>query len=117
MAAASGELDVDAGALPGVESITVSVVAAGCTTSSQVEAWLIPKDTADHSLDEHLVDPPSVVAHSPLAGSFSVTLSARPDVGIAWYSIALRGGAGSKLPSKRSPVLVYGEWRIGWVHS
>lgn len=115
--AASGATDIDVGAFPGVDSYTTTIAAAGCTAASQVEAWILPAATADHSVDEHLVDPPRVIAHSPAAGSFSVTLLAREQAAV-FATIALKQTSGSKSPGKRnSSAFIFGTWHVGWVHS
>ena len=115
--AASGATDVNVGAFPGVDSYTATIAAAGCTAASQVEAWILPAVTADHSVDEHLVDPPRVVAHSPASGSFSVTLIPREDAAV-FATISLKQTANSKKPGKRnSAAFIFGSWHIGWVHS
>lgn len=92
MAQASGDEDVDAGAWPGVDTFEATITSADCEATSIVEAWILPEATADHTVDEHIVDPPRVVAHTPAAGSFKVTLV---------------GGSSN----------VYGDWHIGWAHT
>ena len=45
---------------------------------SLVEAWVFPLGTADHSADEHVVDPPRVIASDIVAGT-GFTIHALPN--------------------------------------
>ena len=75
---AQGTATVDFGAHPGADLATVSVT--GQTTiasDSLAEAWLFPVATADHSVDEHLVDGPIVIATTITAG-VGFTINALP---------------------------------------
>lgn len=99
--AAAGQQAIAVGAFPGVEMYTTTITSATCTSSSNVEAWIIPKDTSDHTLDEHLADPPYVQAHSPASGSFSVTLR--------WRDAMPASG-------DLRPFRIFGSWNVGWVH-
>lgn len=54
-------------------SVTITGQAA-IGPSSSVKAWLLPVATADHSVDEHLVEPIRVLAHTITAGvGFEIT--------------------------------------------
>lgn len=101
MPAASGQQAIDVGALPGVDMFTTTITASNCTATSAVEAWILPKDTTDHSVDEHIIDAPKVVAHSPAAGSFSVTFKNNFD---------------SNNSNSAHASMIFGTWNIGWVH-
>lgn len=81
MPVGTGETTVDF--LTGLDMVTVSIARATVTAATQVEAYLFPKSTGagltDHNVDEHLVDPPSVYAHSVVAGvGFSITAVSGP---------------------------------------
>jgi hypothetical protein len=53
---AQGTANLDFGAHPGADEAFVDVTGqTGFVASSLAEAWLYPKDTADHSADEHRV--------------------------------------------------------------
>lgn len=77
MAAGTGETTVDFST--GLDVVTVSVSRATvATATTQVEAYLFPKSTGsgltDHNVDEHLIDPPRVFAHTIVDGvGFSIT--------------------------------------------
>lgn len=78
-ALASGEVVLDFGTGADVVSATVARASVNVATT-QVTAYLFPKATVEHSVDEHLVDPPLVFAHSVVTGvGFTVTAtSPRP---------------------------------------
>lgn len=65
----AGSTTIDFGVFPGSTHATVDI--AGQTSilgTSLVEAWLMPKDTADHSADEHVVSGIKIIAGPPSAG-------------------------------------------------
>lgn len=64
-----GVTTIDFGAHPGASN--ASAVVTGQTAilnTSAVDAWLIARSTADHSIDEHVVDGPLVLAGDAVAG-------------------------------------------------
>jgi len=66
---AKGTTTVDFGAHPGATEASASVTGQSSITSdSLAEAWLFPVATADHSVDEHVVDGPLVFATGVSAG-------------------------------------------------
>jgi hypothetical protein len=87
-----GEQELDVGSTR-VFDKTFTISSATCTAAKKLQAYITPKATTEHSLDEHIVDPPLVYAHSPASGSFSITLASRD----------------------RSPL--YGRYNIGWLHT
>lgn len=58
---AQGTAVLDFGTWPGKNDTTVDVAAAGVVSTSLVEAWIRPVATADHSVDEHIVETLKVV--------------------------------------------------------
>jgi len=89
-----GTTTINFGAFPGATDTTV--VIAGITgTPTQGEAYIIPVATADHSAEEHVVDPPFVMAVPPSGGNMTVYGRVKDDVG--------------------SKGMCYGLWSIGWV--
>jgi hypothetical protein len=61
---------------------TIEVARTEITGTSAIMANLAPVATSDHTIDEHLVDGPLIVAHSPVAGvGFSVSAIPRPGHG------------------------------------
>jgi hypothetical protein len=90
-----GNTEVDFGAFPGTSRATVTVTGqAGILAGSCVEAWLYPKDTTDHTVDEHIVDGPLVFAADIVAG-----------VGFTIYADASNSPDG----------VLYGKYSVGWV--
>lgn len=72
----------------GTDGVLASVTVTGqanVTTTSKIQAWIAPVSdgTVDsRSVDEHLVEPLSVFAHSPVAAT-SFIITARCDFGVA----------------------------------
>lgn len=68
-----GEGTIDFGT-SGETNVTMSVVRPEMLAGSHVEAYLFPRDTADHTVDEHIIDGPLIYAHDISAGvGFSVS--------------------------------------------
>lgn len=68
--ATTGIAELDFGAFPGSSHATVAVTGqAGIASGSLVEAWLRPVATADHTADEHMVEPLKVFAADIVAGT------------------------------------------------
>ena len=90
--ATQGTITVDFGALPGSPEANVVITGqTGISAGSLVEAWILPVASADHSADEHRVDPPRVVASDIVAGT-----------GFTIFALANAGRA-------------YGLWTVAWV--
>jgi hypothetical protein len=100
-----GTSTLNFGAFPGATDATVVVTGqAGILATSLVEAWIFPAATADHTVDEHWVDPPEVFAGSVIAGTgFTIygVIKSRVDIG----------------PQSRTVDYprVYGSWTVAWV--
>lgn len=90
---AQGTAVIDFGAYPGQGQTSVAVTGqAAILTTSACEAWIRPQDaTADHSLDEHVVENIRLTAGSIVAGT-----------GFTIYGEALVG-------------VVYGTFNVNWV--
>lgn len=99
----TGTTVINFGASPGSTDTSVAVTGqTGILAGSLVEAWVFPANTADHSIDEHLVDPPRVVAANVVAGT-----------GFTIYGFVENQANG---PFKNSnPAFVYGIWNVAWV--
>jgi hypothetical protein len=98
-------------------------------SGSLIEAWLHPKDTADHSADEHMLetikifaDPSTIVAgtsfkikgfntsqlHEPLVpfkGSTFTGAVTSAQVNPALNQMPTRGGIGTR---------IWGKWNVAW---
>lgn len=67
---AQGTALVDFGAFPGsVDAVVTITGQSGILSSSLVEAWVIPIVSQDHSVGEHYVDPPLVIAGEIVPGT------------------------------------------------
>jgi hypothetical protein len=101
--ASQGTTTIDFGAFPGKTDATIVVTGqTGILVSSLVEAWIFPVATADHSADEHLIDPPRVIAGNIVAGTgFTIYgfMNTRTDI----------NNINSGQP------MVYGLWTVAWV--
>lgn len=77
---ATGTASLDFGAYPGNSQASVAVTGQGSIVSgSLVEAWIRPAATADHTADEHILDPPHVVAANIVAATgFTIYGQAKP---------------------------------------
>ena len=90
--ATQGTAQIDFGAHPGNTNVALDITGQGSIASgAEVDAWLSPADTADHSIDEHVVDGPTIMAGNVQAG-----------VGFTIYGAAKEGRA-------------YGLWNVSWV--
>lgn len=87
-----GVTTVNFGAHPGSDVASVTVTGqTQIAASAAVDAWLLAKETPDHSVDEHLVDGPVVLAGAVVAG-----------VGLTIYAAAQNGN-------------LTGAWSVAWV--
>jgi len=93
LAGAVGTAEVDFGAWPGADIARLNITGqAGILLTSVVQAWLFPKDTADHSEDEHHVEHVTVAAGNIVAGvGFTITAQSKsPHALFGLYSVAWR---------------------------
>jgi hypothetical protein len=101
-----GTATLNFGVNPGTTD--VSLVVTGQTSilsASNVEAFIIPAATADHSIDEHWNDAPLVYAGNIVAG-----------IGFTIYGRTAGNVYGANDPSgTQGPgLLTYGAWNVGW---
>lgn len=90
--ATQGTTTVDFGSFPGAPDANVVITGqTGISAGSLVEAWILPVLSVDHSADEHLVDPPRLVAGDIVAGT-----------GFTIFAFA-------------SARRAYGKWTVAWV--
>ena len=99
---AQGITTINFGAAPGSFSATTVITGqAGIASGSAVEAWVMPTATSDHSADEHLVDPPKIMAGNIVAGT-----------GFTIYGFASDNpGAGVDASATK----LYGLYTVAWV--
>jgi hypothetical protein len=112
---ATGKTTLDFGAFPGgTEAATTITGQTGIVAGSLVEAWILPEDTVEHSSDEHLLDPPRVLACEIVAGTgFTIR-------GIYDAQFPVPGGGSRqeleerKTGPRRAPTC-HGLWSVAWV--
>lgn len=100
---AQGRTTVDFGAFPGSAQATVDVTGqSGFVVTSEVEAWIEPVATADHSVDEHKVEQIRAVASYRVDGTLTIDA-------FSTNQTLDRSGA--------EPVgtFLWGLWTVGWV--
>ena len=107
---AQGTTTVNFGTFPGATDASVNVTGQGSIlATSLVEAWVFPAATADHSVDEHWVDGPQVVAGNVVAGTgFTIYASVKPQTDAKAPTDSRRGN------SNNNP-MAYGSWTVAWV--
>lgn len=90
MTAAQGSTEVDFGAFPGDVNAVLEVTGqADIEATALVDAWLTPSDTADHSIDEHVIDGPDIFAGAVVAGvGFTIYARARSDRAYGLWSVS-----------------------------
>lgn len=100
-----GTTTINFGAFPGVTDVSVAITGqAAIIGGSLVEAWIFPTATADHSADEHWVDPPEVFAGNVVAGT-----------GFTIYGVNKKRCDVAPLSNSIDSPRVYGLWTLGWV--
>jgi hypothetical protein len=117
----TGTDTIDFGVFPGSSHTTRTIADAGVLSGSVVEAWLRPVASADHSADEHRIEPIEVSA-GDIAAGVSFVVHARyagqlyePNVPIGGRA---PGGVGRNRPTRTSwAPRAYGVWNITWRRS
>lgn len=125
--AGQGTVELDFGAFPGASDASATVTGqTGIAAGSLVEAWVYPKDTADHSADEHILETIKVAAHSIVAGTgFTITgintsqlNEPLATVGGGRAAVTTLGAmaGGLPVPSEGGKgTRLYGKFTVGWV--
>jgi hypothetical protein len=107
--ATTGTATIDFGAFPGKTDTSLAITGqAAIVAGSYVEAWIRPTATSDHTVDEHIVDAPRVVAGNISAG-----------VGFTIYAVdnANHGNRGEMYCKRTCGTTPrpYGQWTVAWV--
>ena len=115
-----GSTTLTFGAFPGTSNTSVAVTGqGGITAGSLVEAWLLPAATADHSADEHIVDPPFITAGNIVAGTgFTIYAVARDGIPVPDCTPhnSTPGDPTTQFQEHgRVAPMPYGVWNVGWV--
>jgi len=95
----SGTALLDFGAFPGNTYATVDVNSPGIVAGSAIEAWIFPAATADHSIDEHVLE------------ELTVRAAYLSNDNLRIY------GTENSMDGPRSPNghFLYGKFNVGWV--
>lgn len=117
--ATSGNALIDFGAFPGIPMTQLVVAAADISDPAAVlDAWIAPLATADHTSDEHLADPPRVLAINTTPGT-SFTIYGFP----SGRDLPVPPGTPfgqvntSQMPVGQQQLMPYGKWNVGWAFS
>ena len=109
---AQGYTTIDFGAFPGKSDVSLAITGqASIVADSLVEAWLMPKATADHSIDEHCVESIRILAGSVVAG-VGFTICAFNTSELFENPV---GGIGGKGGQVGKGTRIYGQWTVAWV--
>lgn len=132
---AQGSTTVNFGAFPGGSDASTSVASVGVLTTSLVEAWIMPVATADHSIDEHWVEPVKAVGWCEVNGTIQIRAlntnqinEPSPDnmpprfqqrhtssTAVAWAGMPLNGSEGRKMDRSSVGTRLYGQFTVAWV--
>lgn len=90
-----GQTLIDFGAFPGGSDTSIAVTGqAAIVSGSKVDAWITPIATVDHTVDDHIAEPPRIYAGNIVAG-----------VGFTIYAVC---------DNRFSDVLSFGKWTVNW---
>jgi hypothetical protein len=107
---ATGFAEIDFGAWPGSSMATLNINGqAAIAAGSVVEAWVVAKNTADHSADEHIVDPPRLICGAIVPGSGFTIYATSTENRRAPFSPLHRGQRKTAKTSR-----TYGKWALAW---
>src|SRR5947207_430098 len=111
-----GTTTVDFGAWPGSGDTSVTITGqTNIGSGSLVEAWIFPAATADHSVDEHWVDPPRVVAGNIVVGTgFTIYATSRLGPAVQQTDPYFSSDRQRPDPSYADNTH-YGVWNVAWV--
>jgi hypothetical protein len=102
-----GSGEVDFGPFPG--AATAQLVITGqdaIAATSLVQAWLTVRQTADHSADEHEIDPPTVRCGALVPGVGFTIFGGMP------HAVPSVETGGRRMPGRAA--LIYGRWSVQW---
>lgn len=110
-ASQAGQTTVNFGVAPGATDTSTTITGqTNIVAGSSVDAWIIAAPTADHSADEHWVDPPLIYAGNIIPGvGFTIYAKCNDNPGgpdPAFYELAAGNNSGG--------VNCYGAWSVAW---
>jgi hypothetical protein len=113
---AQGEASIDFGVFPGESDASVTITGqTNILSTSNIEAWIMPKTTADHSADEHMVETIRVFADKSsivVGTSFVIkgfNTSQLNETPLGWQSSGSSRAGGSGQGTR-----LYGVYNVGW---
>lgn len=119
---AQGTATLDFGVFPGASDAVVDVVATGVIVTSLVEAWINPVATADHSVDEHMVETIRVVGSYLSDGNIRIrgfnTSQLMPPLqseSVAHPGNAINQGPTNTYQVRRPVPMLVGQFTVSWV--
>jgi hypothetical protein len=124
----TGTATLDFGAFPGASHATVAVTGQGSIVAgSLVEAWIRPAATADHSSDEHMLEPLKVFAADIVAGvgftihGFNVNELLPRVINLELHTSSGAGVQRDRLGGQNAPdqqqhmgTRLYGQFTVAW---
>lgn len=116
--ATSGIATLDFGSFPGSVSATVTVAATDpFDPNAEIDAWVIPVATADHTADEHIADPPRVQA--AISGSTIVIsgFASGRDLPVPNQTPFGNPALSSQMLIGSRQLTPYGKWSVAWAFS
>lgn len=112
---AQGLAEVDFGAFPGAVEKEMDVATAGVVVTSLVEAWLVPDETTDHTVDEHIAMIDSLRVQGRYLSDGNIRLRVQPvyPQHDERKNPINKNGPGAYIGAQRQ--LAHGKWSVGWV--
>jgi hypothetical protein len=114
----SGSTTIDFGAFPGSNYASTTITFSDVyDPNAIIDAWILPATTADHSADEHVVDPPLITVTNN--GDGTITINGVPSGRDPFVPALIPFGntANSQMPVPQAQVMPYGKWNVGYAFS
>jgi hypothetical protein len=104
---------INFGVFPGSPNASVTITGVPETTAT-LRAFVVPVATADHSVDEHELDPPLLAITSSADGT--ITINGYPSGRDLFVPAGTEFGqvATSQMPVGKTQCMPYGAWNVGW---
>lgn len=117
--ATSGVATLDFGAFPGQPMASLVVNSPDIADpNAELDAWIIPVATADHTVDEHIADGPAIIAAYTTPGtSFTITGSQNAKTLPVPPGTPFGNTANSQMPVGQQQLNPYGKWSVAWAFS
>lgn len=110
---AQGTTTINFGAFPGKSDTSVDITGqTGILSSSLVEAWIRPVATADHSVDEHMLETIKIIAGNIIEGTGFTIYGFNTSEVHEYHDGAWNGNKGGQIGKGTH---IYGQWTVAWV--